>query len=132
MSASQIPQYLKRSFHISLRLRRLPVSSPLSSPALLLVNYPVWRLISAIPFLPHYNTALTHFLKYDLNHETTAGADGGVFAVAQVPEGDLEPVATWAWVVVELEGGVECHVFDFYFVVVGHFGEERVLGGGEA
>lgn len=60
-------------------------------------------------------------LKYDLNHQTAAGADCCVFAIPEVLQRNLESVAAWTWIVIDLHGRVEGHVFNLNLVVKGHF-----------
>jgi hypothetical protein len=69
----------------------------------------------------------TYDIKDNLDHQTATGTNGDFFTLAEIIDRDLESVATWAWVMVDLKDGVEGHVFDFNFVVdgecfVGHFG----------
>ena len=45
------------------------------------------------------------------------GTHGDLLAVAKVVQDDLEAVATWAWVRVQLQRHVERHVFDLDLVV---------------
>lgn len=61
----------------------------------------------------------THRLENNLDHQRAARTHGDVLAVLQVEDGDLEAVAAGARVVVELQRGVEGHVFDFDLVVDG-------------
>jgi hypothetical protein len=65
------------------------------------------------------------YIEYDSDHETAAGTDGDLLSIAQIRDPDLEAVAAWARVVVDLQGGVEGHVFDLDFVV-----DVQLVGGG--
>lgn len=60
----------------------------------------------------------------DLDHQTTAGADGNFFTVSEVSDPNLEAIATRAGIVKDLESFVEGHIFDLnlvvYVQVVGH------------
>ena len=69
----------------------------------------------------------THSIKYDLNHQTAAWTDSNIFAIAQIIDGDLEPISTRTRVVVDLEGGVVSHVFDLDLVVVRHLNSYKIL-----
>lgn len=69
---------------------------------------------------------ITHLIENNPNHQTTARTHGDFLPVSKIVDCNLEAVATWTWVVVDLDVGVEGHVFDFDFVVngegfVGHF-----------
>lgn len=48
------------------------------------------------------NSEATYRIEDDLNHQTAAGANSDIFAVAQVADTDFEPVAAGTWVVVDL------------------------------
>lgn len=56
-------------------------------------------------------------VKYDSDHQTTAGATSNVFAVAHVCDGNLKAVAAGTRVVVDLERLIVETVFDLDFVV---------------
>lgn len=58
-------------------------------------------------------------VKDDPDHEAAAGTDSNVLLIAQIVEGDLELVATWARVRVELLGLVKSHVLDLDLIVDG-------------
>lgn len=66
------------------------------------------------------NKFSAHCFEYNFDHQTAAGADCDFFAIAEVGEGDLKLVATWAWVGIEGCGFVVGHVFDLYLVVERH------------
>ena len=61
-----------------------------------------------------------YYFEYDLYHQTAAGADCDVLAIAQVGERDFELVSTWAWVGVKGCRLMISHVFDLYFIVERH------------
>jgi hypothetical protein len=70
-------------------------------------------------------TGTSYRVEDDAYHQTTAGAARNVFSVAHVIDGNLEAVATWTWVVVDLQSLIVETVFDLDFVVevdffVGH------------
>lgn len=68
----------------------------------------------------------THRIEYHPDHERATRTHGNVLAVPQVVDQDLEFVAAWARVGVDLEGGVVGHVLcvcifevsPFFFLLV--------------
>lgn len=60
---------------------------------------------------------VTHSLKDDPNHQTTARADGDVGGVTEISQRDFKPVAARARVVVDLHGLVKRHVLNLDLVV---------------
>lgn len=60
---------------------------------------------------------ISYHFKYDLDHQTATGADTDIFAVEQIRKADFEPIATRAWVVIDLEGPIVGHILDFDLVV---------------
>lgn len=85
-----------------------------------------------VPISPYGAKASTHDLVNDLDHQAAARTDGNVLAVAQVRDADFKLVAAGTWIVVDLQGRGEGHVFDLDLVVDGHGGRlmmARVIGG---
>jgi hypothetical protein len=60
---------------------------------------------------------VSYLAKNDLDHQTTARTHSDFFAVAEVCQADLKAIATRARVMVDLQGWVESHVFDFDLIV---------------
>lgn len=68
----------------------------------------------------------TDHVEDNFNHQTAARANSYFFAVSKVINCDLEAVATWAWIVINLNVRVKGHIFDLDFIVdrdsvVSHF-----------
>lgn len=67
------------------------------------------------------------------DHQAATGTHGDFFAVAQIVDCDLEAVATWARICVDLDIWIEGHILDLDLVIdvecfVGHF-EDFCLNG---
>lgn len=60
-----------------------------------------------------------YLVKNDPDHQTAARTDSDVLAVAEVGDGNLEPIATRTRVVIYLQVGIEGHIFDLDLVVNG-------------
>lgn len=69
----------------------------------------------------------TNRFEDDLDHQAAARADRDLLALVQIVNSDLESVAARARIMVDLEGGIEGHVLDFYLIVDRHV--ERLLIG---
>lgn len=58
------------------------------------------------------------------NLQAAARADSNLIAISQVFNEYLEAIATWAWIVVDLEGRIEGHIFYLdlivYLAFIGH------------
>lgn len=64
----------------------------------------------------------THQIKDNPDLQAAARAYCHLFPVSHIGQRDLELVAAWAWVGVELGGGVVDKVFEFDFIVERHDG----------
>jgi hypothetical protein len=53
----------------------------------------------------------------DSDHETATRADRDVLAIPEICDVDLETVATWTGVVVDLQCLVECHILNFNLII---------------
>ena len=83
------------------------------------VNHPTKSPSAPLPLLLHTKGA-THDVKNNPNHQTAAWTNRHILAISQIRDADLETIAARARIVVDLQGGVVSHVFDFDFVVHGH------------
>jgi hypothetical protein len=68
----------------------------------------------------------TYHVENNPDHQTATRTHGDLFTVAQIVDCDLETIATWAGICVDLDIWVEGHVFDLDLIVdvqsfVGHF-----------
>lgn len=61
----------------------------------------------------------SYMVKNHPDHQTAARTDSDVLAIAEVGDGNLEPIATRTRVVIDLEVGIEGHIFDLDLVVNG-------------
>jgi len=59
----------------------------------------------------------TYQVKDNTNHQTAARAHSDLLAIAQIIDANLEAVAAWARVRIDLHGRVEGHVFDLDLIV---------------
>lgn len=58
-----------------------------------------------------------YLVKDDLDHQTATRANSNFLTISKVCDSNFKTIATWARVVIDLEGLIKGHVFDLNFIV---------------
>jgi hypothetical protein len=59
----------------------------------------------------------SYLIKNNPDHKTTTRTNRNLLAIAEIGNSDLEPIATGTRVMIDLQRGIEGHVFDFDLIV---------------
>ena len=64
-----------------------------------------------------FSKRCTNHVEDDTNHQATTWTYRDLLTISQIVDSNLESIATWAREVIDLQGRVEGHIFDFDFII---------------